>query len=89
MAGKSILKVLFTLTHLSPLIQSVVPAATFIKLKTKHNFCTEVLHNWLGFSAEFLGNVILKANTYTSMSAFPWTFPANFTTKSNPSLNKT
>ena len=38
MAGKSILKVLFTLTHLSPLIQSVVPAADFYKAKDKAQF---------------------------------------------------
>ena len=86
MAGKSILKALFTLTHLSPLGESVVSAASFyIKLKTKHSFCMEALQNWLGFSAEFLGNVILKANTYTSMSVCPWIFPTNSTTKSNPS----
>ena len=38
MAGKSILKVLFTLTHLSPLGESVVSAASFNKVKDKAQF---------------------------------------------------
>jgi len=38
MGGKSILKVLFTLTHLSPPIQSVVSAADFYKAKDKAQF---------------------------------------------------
>ena len=38
MAGKSILKVLFTLTHLSPLGESVVSAADFYKVKDKAQF---------------------------------------------------
>jgi len=47
MAGKSILKVLFTLTHLSPLGESVVSAADFYKVKDKaqflHGDCTELV----------------------------------------------
>ena len=38
MGGKSILKVLFTLTHLSSLIQSVVRAADFYKVEDKAQF---------------------------------------------------
>ena len=38
MGGKSILKVLFSLTHLSPLGESVVPAADFYKVKDKAQF---------------------------------------------------
>ena len=71
MAGKSILKVLFTLTHLSPLGESVVSAADFYKVKDKAQFCTDAIQNWLGFSAEFLGNGISEANKCTSMSACP------------------
>jgi len=37
-AGKSILKVLFTLTHLSSLIQSVVRVADFYKVEDKAQF---------------------------------------------------
>ena len=38
MGGKSILKVLFTLTRLSPLGESVVPATDFYKAKDKAHF---------------------------------------------------
>jgi len=38
MGGKSILKVLFTLTNLSPLGESVVPATDFYKVKDKAQF---------------------------------------------------
>ena len=38
MAGKSILNVLFTLTHLSPPGGSVVPELALIKLNIKHSF---------------------------------------------------
>ena len=38
MAGKSVLKVLFTLTRLSPLGESVVPATDFYKAKDKAQF---------------------------------------------------
>jgi hypothetical protein len=38
MGGKSILKVLFTLTHLSPLGESVVSAVDFYKVKDKAHF---------------------------------------------------
>jgi hypothetical protein len=38
MGGKSILKVLFTLTRLSPLGESVVPATDFYKAKEKAQF---------------------------------------------------
>jgi len=40
MAGKSILKVLFTLTHLSPLGEGVVPATDFYEAKDKAQFYT-------------------------------------------------
>jgi hypothetical protein len=38
MGGKSILKVLFTLTHLSPIGESVVSATSFNKVKDKAQF---------------------------------------------------
>jgi len=38
MGGKSILKVLFTLTHLSPLGESVVSPSDFYKVKDKAHF---------------------------------------------------
>jgi len=41
MGGKSILKVLFSLTHLSPLGESVVPATDFYKAKDKAQFLHE------------------------------------------------
>ena len=47
MGGKSILKALFTLTHLSPLGESVVSAADFYKVKDKaqflHGGCPELV----------------------------------------------
>jgi len=62
-------KVLFTLTHLSPLGESVVSAASFNKVKDKAQFLHGGCRNWLGFSGGFLGNGISEAKTYTSMSA--------------------
>jgi hypothetical protein len=47
MVGKSILKVIFTLTHLSPLGESVVSATSFYKVKDKaqflHGGCPELV----------------------------------------------
>jgi hypothetical protein len=47
MGGKSILKVLFSLTYLSPLGESVVPATDFYEAKDKaeflHGGCSELV----------------------------------------------
>jgi hypothetical protein len=61
MGGKSILKVLFSLTHLSPLGESVVPATDFYKAKDKaqllHGGCPELVRIQLRLSRKrYLGS---------------------------------
>jgi hypothetical protein len=61
MGGKSILKVLFSLTHLSPLGESVVPATDFYKAKDKaqflHGGCLELVRIQLRLSRKrYLGS---------------------------------
>ena len=61
MGGKSILKVLSTLTHLSPLGESVVPTADFYKAKDKaqflHGGCPELVRIQLRLSRKrYLGS---------------------------------
>jgi hypothetical protein len=88
MAGKSILKVLFTLTHLSPLGESVVSATNFYKVKDKAHFlhggCPELVRIQLRLSRKrYLGSKYIYEYKRMSLD-----IPRKFHNKVKPFLKQ-
>jgi len=88
MGGKSILKVLFTLTHLSPLGESVVPTADFYKVKDKaqflHGGCPELVRIQLRLSRKrYLGRKYVYKYERLSLD-----IPRKFHSKVKPFLKQ-